>query len=544
MKKNLFAISALALLTGISTSCHKEIDNLQESNQNSKFIVTATIADNDTKMSYMETSSKNLKPNWDEDDIIIGFDGDGNTYGYQVTSVVGTKATMAIITSGDYVGSKTTDPTDGTKMYMIYAPGKKPSDISSKSLTVSLANQSKDVIPALMMASATVSGSSLSLSFQNKTAIIAIKDPVMAAASTSYTSITLVGTGVNTEVKFDLDGSSNLQATYQTPGTITKAVEFTSEESKLVEGVTYIVACPITSSTNLKFVTNYLETFEKTGKTVATGNYYYMTAPTFTGGHTAGLLSGVFSVSPTTVVGFSRGNLQYQASTGTWQFAANQYDYIGNAAGNNTTTGRDTQSAWIDLFGWGATGHNSFGQKPYSINTTETDYKTVATAADGETLTIANKADWGYCMGGESSKWHTMSGGSSGEWKYLLSTRIVNGGTGEGKSYQRATINSDGTGVYGLIIYPDYYTAQTTATSYTSSQWTTMESAGCVFLPAAGGREGSTVEMAGTTGYYCSSTAYESNTTYFMGFNSTLFDPVVYFSRRSGYSVRLVSAVQ
>ena len=36
-----------------------------------------------------------------------------------------------------------------------------------------------------------------------------------------------------------------------------------------------------------------------------------------------------FSVSPSKVVFFSRGNLQYQASTNTWRFAPHQYDFIG-----------------------------------------------------------------------------------------------------------------------------------------------------------------------------------------------------------------------
>ena len=36
-----------------------------------------------------------------------------------------------------------------------------------------------------------------------------------------------------------------------------------------------------------------------------------------------GALSGLFSVSATQQVRFSQGNLQYQASTQTWKFAAN-----------------------------------------------------------------------------------------------------------------------------------------------------------------------------------------------------------------------------
>ena len=44
-----------------------------------------------------------------------------------------------------------------------------------------------------------------------------------------------------------------------------------------------------------------------------------------------GALNGVFSVSPTKKVVFSKGNLQYRASTNTWRFAEHQYDIIGEA---------------------------------------------------------------------------------------------------------------------------------------------------------------------------------------------------------------------
>ena len=52
-----------------------------------------------------------------------------------------------------------------------------------------------------------------------------------------------------------------------------------------------------------------------------------------------GVLCGEFSVSDTTKVHFSQGNLQY---VGTWQFAENQWDYFGNSQSDNHR----------DLFGW------------------------------------------------------------------------------------------------------------------------------------------------------------------------------------------------
>ena len=43
-----------------------------------------------------------------------------------------------------------------------------------------------------------------------------------------------------------------------------------------------------------------------------------------------GAINGLFSVSENSQVYFSQGNLQYQASTHTWRFAENQWDYVGN----------------------------------------------------------------------------------------------------------------------------------------------------------------------------------------------------------------------
>ena len=74
----------------------------------------------------------------------------------------------------------------------------------------------------------------------------------------------------------------------------------------------------------------------------------------FTTNRTEGALSGDFSVSETEKVRFSKGNLQYQASTNTWRFAENQWDYIGE--GN--TNASASYEGWIDLFSWGTSGYD------------------------------------------------------------------------------------------------------------------------------------------------------------------------------------------
>ena len=238
----------------------------------------------------------------------------------------------------------------------------------------------------------------------------------------------------------------------------------------------------------------------------------------------AGAIGGVFSISSTTQVYFSQGNLQYRASTQTLQFAANQYDIIGSANQNISSS----YSGWIDLFGWGT------GSNPTNSSTSNSSYSTFT--------------DWGNNAisngGNQSGLWRTLT---KDEWSYLLSAR-PNAASLVGK----ATVN----GVAGLVFLPDNWTLPSgcsftsgtsnafTANTYTTSQWTAMESAGAVFLPAAGCRYGSSVNLVGSDGYYWSSTAYDSDDAwglYFGGSSARMYGNVC---RNYGLSVRLVRVVQ
>ena len=255
-------------------------------------------------------------------------------------------------------------------------------------------------------------------------------------------------------------------------------------------------------------------------------------------------LPGIFSISAGQTVQFSKGNLQYQASTGTWRFAEHQYDYVGNAAGNNTSSGRNTQSGWIDLFGWGTSGKtfaSGYGTayQPWATSTTNKQYGPT-NGTSGLTDDYAN-GDWGVNMG---TGWRTLT---SGEWTYLLNTR---GGT----RYCKATVNSK----TGLVIFSDSYShpagviavasANTTGAAFTTNSWsgedwTKMETAGAVFLPAAGFRNGTSVIVVGSNGYYWSSTHNGTDNAYGLNFSSYSVSPAAYSSRCYGSSVRLVQEV-
>ena len=188
---------------------------------------------------------------------------------------------------------------------------------------------------------------------------------------------------------------------------------------------------------------------------------------------------------------FSSGNLQatYNSYWQGWAFAENQYDYIGNAAGNTSINGNGTMSenGTVDLFGWvGASNTTWTGVAQYGISNSvnSSDYA----------MSGGLKSDWGNAIGGG---WRTLT---INEWTYLFNTRTVNGGTGSGKSY---TLGQSVNGKLGVVIYPDSYTGSV----YTGSDWATFEAAGCVFLPAAGKRSGNSVSDAGTKGHYWSSSS-------------------------------------
>ena len=261
----------------------------------------------------------------------------------------------------------------------------------------------------------------------------------------------------------------------------------------------------------------------------------------------------VFSISSTEKVFFSLGNLQYQATTSTWRFAEHQYDYIGNDNSNIS----ENYAGWIDLFGWGTSSHkfaSGYGSafQPWSTSTTDTAYGPKGTTnLSGD---YAN-GDWGIenSIGSDvAGTWYTLT---KDEWVYLLNTR--SGSTINGTNNARFTearINTDGTEVKGLIIFPDNYTAGTPngvswgtinsasawGTTCTVAGWTALEAAGCVFLPVAGYRNGTSVSGTSTTGGYWSSTAPTENNAYRLRIYSGIVEPVYEVLRYRGSSVRLV----
>ena len=232
-----------------------------------------------------------------------------------------------------------------------------------------------------------------------------------------------------------------------------------------------------------------------------------------------GAISGVFSVSSTKKVYFSKGNLRYASSK--WSFFDNQYDYYDS----------HSEDAW-DHFGW-STSATTYGM---STSTDNSDYS-------------GDFVDWGATMG---TGWFTLN---KDEWTYLINTRSAStvNGTENGR-YAKAKVND----VKGVILFPDTYThpdgvttptnvnttnASFDSNTYTVADWTKMETAGCVFLPAAGYRYGSSVKDSGTDGIYWSATPAGASNAYGVYFAQGGLLPADTGTWPNGCSVRLVREV-
>ena len=233
---------------------------------------------------------------------------------------------------------------------------------------------------------------------------------------------------------------------------------------------------------------------------------------------------GSFSLNDQSSIFFSQGNLQYQASTNTWRFAGNQYDYIGYDNSNISSS----YNGWIDLFGWGT------GNNPTNTSTNSADY--------------AIFYDWGnnIISNGGGKSWRTLT---ADEWRYVFYTRT----TSSGIRYAKAKVK----GINGVILLPDNwdgsnYSLNNTNTSeanfnsniISQSDWTNrLEANGAVFLPAAGGRY-EIVNEVGFASYYWSATYIDSDCSYQVYFRNENLDVYISGRRAFGSSVRLVCSAE
>ena len=268
----------------------------------------------------------------------------------------------------------------------------------------------------------------------------------------------------------------------------------------------------------------------------------------------ANAINGKFSVAADKQVYFSQGNLQYTQSTATWAFAEHQYDMIGTDNVTGGTVSHDAKDGdkvsgealadKTDLFGWsGSTAAVQWG---------------VGISSNSAADYSGDFVDWGSNTIGTDAPdtWRTLT---RDEWKYVLSKR-PDAYTKRGVA--RINLSSDGT-VYanGLILLPDTWTAPAGITfksgvaseqsvqayadyqTFTLSEWQQLESAGAVFLPAAGMRSTTQVLYAHRDVFLWTATYDDATYVYQVDIDSESID--TYLSERYyGRIVRLVQDVK
>lgn len=522
-------LGVLLLMAALLTACSSE-DKAQpdaasrEQPKTWKLCIQANKTDSTTTRGlYLDGSV--LKSKWNANQTVEVYNESDELVG---TLHAAASDDGSTIITGDISGSYTANT---SKLYL-YSPSK-TRDYNGQTGTIE-SMSAKDYVSAEITVTA-VDGSNGVLttttpaefsrlqSFNKFTVTPAVHSLQIAAEGMATVTATLAGTADGTEFYVALPNTGGSTKSFTFTGTPYAGIPYECSKSKqLVDGNYY------TASMTLQF---------------------------------PGALPGKFSVAANKKVYFSQGNLQYQASTSTWRFAENQYDYVGddtkgNVIGSDNAQISSTYSGWIDLFGWGTSGYqfaSGYGTayQPWSYIISITDYGPTD-GTSGLTGTYAN-GDWGVynaiSNGGNSAGlWRTLT---KDEWTYVFNTRS----TTSGVRYAMATVN----GVSGVILLPDdwstsYYSLASTNTggaafntnSISSSDWSSkFEAHGAVFLPAAGSRNGTTVyygSIYGATANYWSTTAYGTGNAYLVYFDlgNVNPNPCINMYRFLGSSVRLV----
>ena len=265
-----------------------------------------------------------------------------------------------------------------------------------------------------------------------------------------------------------------------------------------------------------------------------------------------GAINGEFTINGNGgKVYFSQGNLQYIGSAATpyWKFADNQWDVLGTTTGQNSSD----QNVDRDLFGWGTSGWDNGNTYYRPWDTNNSNGGSYGPLGQYDLTGSYANADWGVYNpisngGNQANQWRTLT---QPEWTYIFNTRT----TSSGIRYAKAQVN----GVNGVILLPDdwsasYYSLSNTnqngalfgSNEISSTQWSTLEQHGAVFLTAAGQRNGTSVGDVGYGLYWSASYQYQyDNYAYYVSFSDSHLNPQNnYAYRYYGRSVRLVRNVQ
>lgn len=437
MKRTITLLIATALIFGMS-QCKKNVETITPSNLGEAVHITVNVDDGGKHEVYPGTGAY-VFANGDE--LYVGNNG----------RYIG----MLTYNNGAFSGLISSPSTDDyLHFYFVggLTPSETPSAGSTKSFTVSIANQSGN-LPVLSYAHSTqkyVDGkTTYGCTLLNKCALVEFE-------LTQSTNEAVNVADMLTVANISFANPDNAISSTGTKDVIT--LNSQSETSK------WAILLPQDAVTKAA-VTIGSEEY-KVNVPAITTNAYLTGSTAVTIDNTTPTTESLFTVGDNgNVVRFSPGNLQYNAhETDKWRFAEHQWDICQTTSGDWITTG------WVDLFGWGTWGE---GKDPLDTSNNSDSYQ------------------WSTDFQGEldgRNDWRTLT---TTEWQYLFESR-----DNASNLYGCATVN----GRNGLVVLPDNWTLPSGLTftpglnrwdnnEYNDSQWGTMEEYGAVFLPAAGQRD-------------------------------------------------------
>ena len=412
MKRLSLILMSVALVLGMA-QCKKNVEAVSEGIGNQNFTDgEIRLMVNDGKLAVFPATGAVY---YTAGDVI--YVASGGTY----------RGTMTYTVSDDggyFSGTLTSKPSNGATLYFYYLGGKTPTETltagTTGTLTVNISDQTTGY-PVISYGEATEkygTTSTYHATLNNAGALV--KFDVNSYSSTVATCIK----GMNNQVSFTL---SSTGVGTPTPSKVNDGIIKLPAGS----GERWAVLLPNASavSASTAYMSDMGYSVTQNNVPAIKENDYISSGIGVTVTRMDGVLPGEFSVSASKKVHFSQGNLQYQASTGTWRFAEHQYTYIGDTTGNTTAdlATRATQSAWIDLFGFGTSGWNSGAicYQPYSISDVNSDYL-VGGASTNELMEDYANADWGVYNaisngGNKAGMWRTLN---YFEWGYLINTLL------------------------------------------------------------------------------------------------------------------------
>ena len=453
MKKTLFAISAIAVLLGF-TACTSENETL-EPQVSGKTILKAYTEENTRTALSQNGAAYDVV--WSEGDAFkIGENTFTLEEGAGTTS--GTFESMTSLTNGNYTAyypttyDGTTWPTAQT-----YTAG----NITGSPMKATF-KDTKDVEP--------------SLSFKNEGGILRLK----LKGTAKVKSITISATELTNPITLNC-GSTGVELNTTTATPFHIAVPGADGEGNAYSGLKIVMTDDAGAVCTKTLKSDKTITVQRSKITDIS-----LTASEFKADIPEGALPGLFSVSETKKVRFSKGNL-WADSDNALHFEANQY-----------SSASTKDATHVSHFTWSSTVGAAVGNS-YSGDYLFCDENHKVSVDESDAIYYALSND---------------------EWEYLFNNH----------SHKRVTVN----GVNGYVIAPDGFTG-TLADSYADDA--ALATDNLVFLPAAGYCYDGHVEAQGGDGRYWSSTPNGNSYAYSLDFGSG--NQSVYL-RYGGFSVRAV----